>query len=332
VVLWASTTGSGASGQARVIVGDRAPVPAPGGSIELMTKGFLLMGLRSRFVSRAIVTALAVAVVGLVGLVMSPGAWADVTISPNKAVQGAGTRVTFSIPDGQGTVYTTKVEIQLPANAPIGEVDPMSVTGWAPTVQYRTVATPVQGLHGGPVTTIASAVLWSRGAAPAKGGGVNQLSLSMGPLPFVDRLPFTVVQTYSDGTVKRWSAPAAGKGGGLVLTLTPAAASGAAGATPGTTGAQGMEGMPGMEGMAGMGQVAQPTAAGVPVAGSSSPVSDNSSGLKALDLTLVLGVLVVGLIGGVWVVAARTRRRTVDSNDSEESAAKSDSSHSNANA
>jgi uncharacterized protein YcnI len=331
VVLWASTTGSGASGQARVIVGVRAPVPVPGGSIELMTKGFLLMGLRSRFVSRAIVTALAVAVVSLVGLVMSPGAWADVTISPKQAVQGAGTRVTFSIPDGQGKVYTTKVLIQLPADAPIGEVDPMSVTDWAPLVQYRTVATPVQGMHGGLSNTIASAVLWSRGPAPATGGGVNQLSLSMGPLPFVDRLPFTVVQTYSDGTVKRWSAPT-GKSGGLVLTLTPATASGAAGAT---TGAQGAQGAQGMEGMAGMGQVVQPTAAVVPLAGSSSPVPDNSSGLKVLDLTLVLGVLVVGLIGGVWVVAARTRRRSAAPDDSAapgDSAAKSDPSHSNANA
>jgi uncharacterized protein YcnI len=313
---WASASApSGTSSPVRVILGDGPPVSVPDRSIELMTRGFALMGSRSWFVSRAIIATIGVVLAAVLGLFMCAGARADVTINPNQAVQGTGTEVAFSIPDGHGKVYTTKIVIEFPADAPIGEVDPLSVDGWAPLVTYRTVAKPVQGLHGGASNQIPSAVTWSRAGAPANGNGVNKLSLGMGPLPFVARLPFTVVQTYSDKTVQRWNAPAssgASGSGGPVLTLTPAPAgnpTAAAGANGSASDPQGMAGMPGMEGMSGMGQPApaQPAAAEP-----TSLVSSNSSGtLKSLDIALALGVLIVGLGGAVWLIAARTRRRTV---------------------
>src|SRR5262249_8297408 len=49
------------------------------------------------------------------------------------------------------------------------------------------------------------------------------------PLPDIDRIVFTVVQTYSDGAVVRWADPPAGGAQppgnpAVVLTLVPAAA------------------------------------------------------------------------------------------------------------
>jgi uncharacterized protein YcnI len=280
-----------------------------------MTKGFVLMGSRSRLGSRGILTILGAALVGVLGVVACPGARADVTITPSQAVQGAGTEVTFLVPDDRGKAYTTKVQVLLPAQAPIGEVDPMSVPGWAPVLTYHNVSQPVQGIHGGAITTIASAITWSRAGAPASAGAVNRLGISMGPLPRVDRLPFTVVQTYSDGIVRRWVAPSATtptagatkSGAGPVLTLTPAPAAtntnGAAGVTAGPSGMEGMAGMPGMEGMAGMNNQAGSTNASALPA----EASDSIGPLRYLDLGLAAVVLIAALVGGVWVIARRRR-------------------------
>jgi uncharacterized protein YcnI len=73
-----------------------------------------------RFLSRLLRTGVTVAAVGVVGLVSSPGAWADVTITPTQADQGGATNLTFQVPDDRGSAYTTKVVVQLPPAAPIG--------------------------------------------------------------------------------------------------------------------------------------------------------------------------------------------------------------------
>jgi uncharacterized protein YcnI len=257
---------------------------------------------------------LGAALAGVVALAGCPSAWADVTITPSQAVQGAGARVTFLVPDDRGRVYTTKVQVQLPAQAPVGEVDPMSVPDWAPMLTYRNLATPVPGIHSAAISTIATAITWTRIGKPASGELVNKLSISMGPLPYVNRLPFTVLQTYSDHTVRRWSAAA-----GTVLTLTAAKTpAGAATASPGASSQQGMQGMAGMEGMPGMGAtVLSPTGSANPqavAAGSTAASTPVAGSLKILDLALTGGVLVVFLTGAG--VVARNRRRAGSASDS----------------
>ena len=264
------------------------------------------MGSNSRFVSRALLTALVVALTGVVGLVLSPSASADVAIMPGQAQQGGAADVTFRVPDDRGDAYTTKVEVQLPEQTPVGEVYPMSVEGWAPTIRYRTLNKPIQGIHS-VTNTITSAVVWTRVAKAPKGAWtINEMGLSMGPLPNVASLPFTVLQTYSDGVVRRWAAPGSTSdvkpdGVGPALTLTagaPAAGGNGSTAAPNT----GTQGMSGMEGMPGMGSPADvPADARTPIGTSSS-----SGPLRFFIISLIGGMLVFALVGG-WIVARKRR-------------------------
>lgn len=154
---------------------------------------------------------LAAAVAAVFG---APGAaWADgVTSSPGQAVQGDAVELTFVVPEERPGARTEKIEFRLPPDAPIGEVYPLSVDGWAPLITSRDLDAPVAGIHAPSVSTVTSAVVWTRGAGPAVPGPAR-LSVAMGPLPQLDRMTFEVVQTYSDGTVVRWDqAPLPGGG------------------------------------------------------------------------------------------------------------------------
>lgn len=170
---------------------------------------------------RRLVPALGLAVTG--GLLLSSPAAADVTISPAQAVQGDAASVTFRVGNHRAGAHTTKVEINLPAETPIAEVYPMTVADWAPRIVSRPVDRPLPGIHGGGLTTATSAVVWTRASDAPPAPAVEELRLELGPLPYVDRLVFTVVQTYSDGTVQRWSGPSSGPGTALTLTRAPSA-------------------------------------------------------------------------------------------------------------
>jgi uncharacterized protein YcnI len=247
------------------------------------------MGSSSRFVSRGLLTAMVLALTGVVGLVLSPAAWADITITPSQADQGGAANVMFRVPDDRGKAYTTKVEVKVPTGAPIGEVYPLSVQGWAPKIQYQKLAKPIQGLHG-VTSAITTAVVWTRVDPPTDGKGFSELGLSMGPLPKVAEVPFSVVQTYSDGTVRQWNGP--------VLKLL--AEEPIPGVAPVPTKA-GMQNMPGMEGMPGMGAPAG--AADVP----DTPVgpSDSDGPMKFFVLSLVGGLLFLALVAGFIVTSKR---------------------------
>jgi uncharacterized protein YcnI len=246
-------------------------------------------------VSRGLLTALVLALTGVIGLVMSPAAWADVTMTPTQAEKGGAVNVVFRVPDDRGKVHTTKVEVQVPTQAPIGEVYPLSVDGWAPTIRYQKLAKPIQGLHGR-TSAITRAVVWTRVGAPAAGKAVSELGLSLGPLPTVDEVPFTVLQTYSDGQVRSWN--------GAVLKLT---GEGPAQAAPTPSGGAGVGNMPGMENMHG----APAGAADVP----DTPVgtSDSDGPLKFFVFSLIGGLLFLALVGG-WI-ATNKRREAVDGPD-----------------
>ncbi|MFF5053194.1 YcnI family protein [Micromonospora sp. NPDC000663] len=149
---------------------------------------------------------------------------ADVTTTPSEARQGDAVRLEFSVPEERAGTTTRQIEVRLPADAPVAEVYPMSVDGWAPRISSRTLDKPVTGIHSSRVSTVTTAVTWVRVGQAAPGPA--RLALSMGPLPQADKLTFEVVQTYADGTVVRWT-DADGAHPAPTLTLLPAA--GAAG-------------------------------------------------------------------------------------------------------
>ncbi|MET8041003.1 DUF1775 domain-containing protein [Micromonospora sp. NPDC005215] len=228
------------------------------------------------------------------GLLLWPSAAqaADVTTTPTQARQGDAVRLEFTVPEERAGTKTNQIEVRLPVDAPIAEVYPMSVNGWAPRISSRTLDKPVAGIHSSGVSTVTTAVTWVR--VGESDSGPARLALSMGPMPQAERLTFEVVQTYADGTVVRW-ADAAGPHRAPALTLLPAAP-GAAG--PAAHGAHG-------------GPAADPPAAAdsgvdAPAAGAGGAGEESGSA----DGMLAAGLL-AGLGGGAaigWLVS-RWRRR-----------------------
>ncbi|GGR72027.1 hypothetical protein GCM10010169_14940 [Micromonospora fulviviridis] len=169
--------------------------------------------------------AVATAVLGLAG-----PASAHVTVNPKEATQGGYGRFAFRVPNESDTASTTKVEVNLPENAPVGSVSTMPVPGWTVAVEKRKVDPPIE-VHGSQLTEAVSKLTWT--AAPnggVKPGEFQEFPVSMGPLPQADRMVFKVLQTYSDGNVSRWiEEPTPGgeepENPAPVLTLTAASAS-----------------------------------------------------------------------------------------------------------
>ncbi|MDG4792841.1 YcnI family protein [Micromonospora sp. WMMD1082] len=154
---------------------------------------------------------------------------AHVTVNPREATQGGYGRFAFRVPNESDTASTTKLEVFLPENAPVGSVSTMPVPGWTVAVEKRQVDPPVQ-VHGSEITEVVSKVTWTAGEGAAIAPGTFQeFPVSLGPLPEVDQMVFKALQTYSDGAVVRWiDEPEPGgeepASPAPVLTLTAAAA------------------------------------------------------------------------------------------------------------
>jgi len=159
-------------------------------------------------------------------IALGPAAVADVNISPAQADQGSAAALTLQVRNDRPDVFTTKVEVQFPQANPIAEIYPMSVPNWAPIATSRNVDTPLQGIHNSGLTVVTSAITWTRSTDAPKAPAVENLQVELGPLPESSQLVLTVLQTYSDGKVVRWSGPTA-TGTGTVLRLQPLAAAAA---------------------------------------------------------------------------------------------------------
>jgi uncharacterized protein YcnI len=178
---------------------------------------------RRTAVALAAGAAVATAVLGFAG-----PASAHVTVNPADAAQGGYGRFAFRVPNESDTAATTKVEVVLPENAPVGSVSTMPVPGWTVTVEKRKVDPPVE-VHGSQLSEVVSKLTWTAAA----GGGVEpgefqEFAVSMGPLPQTDRMVFKTLQTYSDGNVQRWieePTPGGGESESPAPVLTLAAAS-----------------------------------------------------------------------------------------------------------
>ncbi|SCF40662.1 Uncharacterized protein YcnI [Micromonospora purpureochromogenes] len=186
----------------------------------------------------ATAAALALAAVTTAVLGFAGPASAHVTVNPTEATQGSYGRFAFRVPNESDSASTTKVEVVLPENAPVGSVSTMPVPGWTVAVEKRKVDPPVE-VHGSQLTEAVSKLTWTAtGDAAVKPGQFQEFPVSMGPLPQVDRMVFKTLQTYSDGNVARWiEEPTPGaeepENPAPVLTLAPTSAS--ASATPGAS-------------------------------------------------------------------------------------------------
>ncbi|MGK5520974.1 YcnI family copper-binding membrane protein [Micromonospora sp. URMC 107] len=152
----------------------------------------------------SVAAALALGAVATAVLGFAAPASAHVTVNPQEATQGGYGRFAFRVPNESDTASTTKLEVVLPENAPVGSVSTMPVPGWTVAVEKRKVDPPVE-VHGSQLSEVVSKLTWTAtGNAAVKPGQFQEFPVSMGPLPQVETMVFKTLQTYSDGNVQRW--------------------------------------------------------------------------------------------------------------------------------
>ncbi|WP_328467786.1 YcnI family protein [Actinoplanes sp. NBC_00393] len=148
----------------------------------------------------AAVSAMAAAFV----LAVAGPAAAHVTVNPSTATQGGYTKVSFRVPNESDTASTTKLEINLPENAPVASVSIKPVPGWTAAPVKTKLATPIKA-HDSEITEAVTKITWTADkGAEIKPGTFQEFDVSLGPLPETDQMVFKALQTYSDGTVVRW--------------------------------------------------------------------------------------------------------------------------------
>jgi uncharacterized protein YcnI len=137
-------------------------------------------------------------------LALAGPAAAHVTVSSAAAVQGGYSTVTFKVPNESDEASTTKVEVNLPADAPVASVSVRPVPGWTVVAEKAKLTTPIEA-HGTQITEAVSKITWTASAdAGIKPGEFQTFDVSMGPLPEAEQMIFKSLQTYSDGTIVRW--------------------------------------------------------------------------------------------------------------------------------
>jgi uncharacterized protein YcnI len=233
------------------------------------------MAHRRKSLSRVLTATLATALVSVISmLVLSPAAFARVTIVPG-SVDGGGTE-TFAVRlANERDVPTTRLELTFPIDVVIPVVEVAPVDGWTATVGMRPVDPPVT-VGDETVDEAAASIVWEGGEVAPK--QFEQFLVTAGPLPQDGRLVLTAEQSYADGTVDRWTDPAApGTPGAPTVVLVPRPAEAPAD--------QPVESAPGsVDSGAGPGDA---------------PVADDAPAAEQTDLTLpfllAAGVLVVAI-------------------------------------
>jgi uncharacterized protein YcnI len=149
-------------------------------------------------------SALVAAAAGALTLVFAGPASAHVTVNPNSATQGGFTKVSFRVPNETDATDTTKVEVNMPTDAPIPFVSLKPVAGWTVATETTKLATPIKR-EGTEITEAVSKITWTAQAGAAiKPHQFQEFDVSLGPLPESKQVVFKALQTYSDGVVVRW--------------------------------------------------------------------------------------------------------------------------------
>jgi hypothetical protein len=143
----------------------------------------------------------ALAVAAAAGALVATPALADVTVSPQAAVQGGGADFDFKVTNtGDKPIGT--VTLTLPADSPVAEAYPLSTDNWAPKITTRKLTEALPSIHTGiPVTEATSAITWI--AMPGSGlapGTSTDLRISLGPMPTLSNYRFSLTTAYSDGS------------------------------------------------------------------------------------------------------------------------------------
>jgi len=137
-------------------------------------------------------------------LALAAPAAAHVTVNPSNAVQGGFTKLTFRVPNEEDSAVTNKVEVNLPADAPIPSISVKPVDGWTVAVTKSKLATPLKDDDGNEITEAVSKIVWTATGPGIQPGQFQEFDVSAGPLPDTDQVVFKTLQTYSNGDIVRW--------------------------------------------------------------------------------------------------------------------------------
>lgn len=136
---------------------------------------------------------------------------AHVTVNSPGATQGGYTVLTFRVPTESATAGTTKLQVRFPTDTPIASVLVQPHPGWTFKTVTAELDKPITTDDGDSITEAVAEIDWTANSAAdaIKPGEFDQFLVSAGPLPKVDSLAFSAIQTYSDGSVVDWNQTAA---------------------------------------------------------------------------------------------------------------------------
>lgn len=142
-------------------------------------------------------------------LALPTAAQAHVTVNPKSVPADSYQVLSVRVPNEDDKASTTKVRLTFPAGFAFVSYEPQA--GWSAKVARRRLARPVQTADG-PVTSEVGSITWSgtkRGLGRIAPGQFREFRISVKvPGKAGDVLAFPALQTYSNGTVVRWTGAA----------------------------------------------------------------------------------------------------------------------------
>ena len=131
---------------------------------------------------------------------------AHVGASGDIAPGGFGT-VTFTVPSERDDANTTKVEVKVDPDHPLGSLRVQPKAGWTVTTTTRTVDEPIE-VFGSEVTEVVDTITWQTEGVGIAPGQFEEFEVRGGPFPEdADAVAFPTIQTYSSGEEVGWVQP-----------------------------------------------------------------------------------------------------------------------------
>src|SRR4051795_12050672 len=119
----------------------------------------------------------------IVATIAFPGiAQAHVTVQPGTAEGGSFSAVAFRVPNERDDASTTRIQVLLPTDQPIGSVQTRPMQGWKITTQKRHLAQPID-FFGTKLGSVVSKITWTATDGGLRPGQYNDFNVSLGPLP-----------------------------------------------------------------------------------------------------------------------------------------------------
>jgi periplasmic copper chaperone A len=141
----------------------------------------------------------------LAAAVSLPGvAQAHVTIQPTTAEPGGFSVVAFRVPNERDDASTTRLQVTLPKDQPLGSVSTTPIPGWTVKTSTRQLDQPIE-MFGQQLDEVVSKVTWTATGGGIRPGEYQDFDVSLGQLPESGELVFPTLQTYSSGEKVNWN-------------------------------------------------------------------------------------------------------------------------------